>query len=254
MEGSPVPPSADPGGHYHSFHNILWLTFFFPPPLVGEDYSVHLLHVFVGSLCLNFQSTLFLVSDSVCSPSFLPFSINANDPYVSSWPFCQSKMSSVQDCFRPGASIPCSISDLGDTLLSYWLQVRRHWFPSFDWKYFFCCNIGGGCLFYDCVILVCLSVMWWAYILRFSALSSGENTPIYQRGYWFQTDRPCDLYFVIQFLCHRVLIKSHPNSPLNWRDSLLSSEKFIKMLLLFLTALMYWDAVRQCVISIIIIF
>lgn len=170
--------------------------------------------------------------------------------YISFCPFCPSRMSPVQGCFRPGA--PSSVTS------QPWCQTDSRWhligFLHLAGSVSAAANLGHGS-FFTTESFWHVSVSRGGLKLRVSALFRGENTSIYQRGYWFQTDRPCNLYFfVIYFLCHWVLIKWHPNSPLNWRDSLLSSEKLIKMLLLFLTALPYWNAARQCVISTVITF
>lgn len=77
MEGSPVPPGADPGGHsvipFVRYGGLLVLCvclYLFIFLQLGKIIPVHHLHMFVGSLCLSFLSALSLVSDGLCSPSF----------------------------------------------------------------------------------------------------------------------------------------------------------------------------------------
>lgn len=72
MEGSPVPLSADPDGNCIILFIRSWGAFLSVSFLqLGVIIPVHLLHVFVGSLHLNFLPTLSLGLDKDILLSFI---------------------------------------------------------------------------------------------------------------------------------------------------------------------------------------
>lgn len=122
-------------------------------------------------------------------------------------------------------------------------QGTPHWFPSFSWKYFFCCNIGAGCLFY--VSFWCDSVSCNG--LRYSAFqpfSMGKIIPLIRGVAGFELTECLICTSLSHSSCVTEFWLNNIQIPLWMEETPLLSEKFI---LFFLTALTCWGAVMTAI-------
>lgn len=210
VERSPPPrPQCRPWGSlYHFFHEITEAYLFCWGFLSSRGkWCQYIFYMYLWAVYLRFPSVMSLVSDSLCSFSFLLFTINASDCYVSSWPFCQSKMSTVWVYFRPGAPFPVpswtqmahSCHPLGESSLFAFTWLERFLLVQHRWWLPFLMTVSFWCVSVTCDRLI---------YLGFQSFFRGRIL-LFIRGVTGFKLEDCNLYFFVTrfFLCHWVLTK-----------------------------------------------